>query len=110
MRFSGLAEAICEGFQVRVVIFCGQRRLEHYMPQGTAIACDGLFSAKGSAVVRDRVQTSESGSLFAGDGANLRLFRDQHRAGNSADLWDRAEEHGGFQQVFIARDGSVEQV
>jgi hypothetical protein len=54
VRFSSRAEAICEGFQAWVVMCCDQRRLEHYMPQRTATACDGPFSAKDSAVVRDR--------------------------------------------------------
>ena len=31
-----------------------QRRLEHHVPQGTATTGDGPFTAKGSAIVRDR--------------------------------------------------------
>ena len=61
-----------------------QCRLEHHVPQGTATSSDGPFPAKGSAVERDRGQSSECSSLFAGDGADLGHFGDQHCAGTSA--------------------------
>ena len=54
-----------------------QGRLEHHVPQGTATTGDGPFPAKCSAVMRDRGQSGECGSFFAGDGADLRHFGDQ---------------------------------
>ena len=45
-----------------------QSSLKHHVAQGTATSGDGPFPAKGSAVVRDRGQSSECSSLFAGDG------------------------------------------
>lgn len=62
-----------------------QCRLEHHVPQGPATSSDGLFPTEGSAVMRDRSQSSECRSLFAGDGADLGHFGDQHRASNRAD-------------------------
>lgn len=54
VRLSGLAEAICEEFQARVVMPRDQGRLEHHMSQGTATSGDGPFLAKDSAVAHDR--------------------------------------------------------
>ncbi len=48
------------------------------MPQVATTTRNGPFSAKGSAVVRDRRQTGVCGSLFAGDGADLGHFYAQH--------------------------------
>ena len=68
MRFSCLSEPTCEGFQTGVVICRDQSSLKHHVAQGTATSGDGPFPAKGSAVVRDRGQSSECSSLSAGDG------------------------------------------
>ncbi|WP_241656981.1 hypothetical protein, partial [Falsigemmobacter intermedius] len=57
MRFSGLAEAVCEGFQARVMMCRDQGCLEHHVSQSTATSSDGPFPAKCSTVVRDRGQT-----------------------------------------------------
>lgn len=105
VRFSGLAEAICEGLQVFVVMCRDQCRLEHHMPQGTATSSDGPFSAKGPAVVRDRGQSSECSSLFAGGGADLGHFGDQHCAGNRTDPRDETKNTRDLRQAIIARDG-----
>lgn len=59
VRFSYLAEAICEISQAWVVMCRDLCRLEHHVPQGTATSGDGSFPAKGSAVVRDRGQSCE---------------------------------------------------
>lgn len=72
VRFSGPAEPFCEGFLARVVMCCDQGCLEHCV----ATTGNRPFSAKGSAVVRNRGQSSECGSLFAGDGADLGHFCD----------------------------------
>jgi transposase len=83
-----------------------QCRLEHHVPQGTATPGDGPFSAKGSAVVRDRLrQSGECRSLFAGDGADLGHFCDQHRAGDGADPRDGTKDDGGLRQAIITGDG-----
>lgn len=81
-----------------------QCRLEHHVPQGTATSSDGPFPAKGSAVVRDRGQSSECRSLSAGDGADLGHFCDQDRAGNRADPRDGTKDDAGLRQAIIARD------
>ncbi len=54
VRFSSLAEAICEGSQAWVMMCRDQGCLEHHMPEGTATTGDGPFPAKSSTVVRDR--------------------------------------------------------
>lgn len=75
------------------------------MSQSTTTTGDGAFPEKGSAVVRDRCQSSKCGSLFPGDGADLGHFCDQRRAGNRADPRDRADDEGNLGQVIVARDG-----
>lgn len=105
VRFSGLAEAICEGSQAWVMMCRDQGCLEDQMPQGTATTGDGPFPAKCSAVMRDRGQSGECCSFFAGDGADLRHFGDQHCAGNRAYPRDGTENGGHLRQVIIARDG-----
>ncbi len=79
--------------------------MEHHVPQGSATTGDGPFSAKGSAVMRDRGQSGERGSFFAGDGADLGHFGDQHCARNRADPRDGTQNGGHFRQVIVARDG-----
>lgn len=101
VRFSGVSEATCEGFLAWVVMCRDQCGLEHHVPQGTATSSDGPFPAKGSAVVRDRGQSSEGGSLFPGDGADLGNFCDQHRAGNRADPRDGTKHDGGLPQAIV---------
>jgi hypothetical protein len=54
VRFSSLAEAICEGFHDGVVMCRNQCRSEHHVPQGTATSSYRSFPAKGSTIVRDR--------------------------------------------------------
>lgn len=77
VRFSGLAEAICEGSQAWVMMCRDQRRLDHHQPQGTTTIGDGPFPAKCSAVMRDRGQSGECRCLFASDGADLGHFGDR---------------------------------
>lgn len=48
---------------------CDQGRLEHHVPQSATTTGNGPFPAKCSAVMRNRGQSSECGSLFTGDGA-----------------------------------------
>lgn len=105
VRFSGLAEAICEGFQACVMMCRDQCRLEHHVPQGPAASSDGPFPTKCSAVMRDRSQSRECRSLFAGDGADLGDFGDQHRAGNRADPRDGAKDDGGLRKEMVTGDG-----
>lgn len=64
MHFSGLADPVCEGFHAWVVVCRYQCRLEHLVPQGTMTTGDGPFLVEGSAVVRDRGQSSEFRSLL----------------------------------------------
>jgi len=80
------------------------------MPQGTATTDDCPFPAKSSAVMRDQGQSGECGSFFAGDGADLRHFGDQHCACNRAYPWDGTQNGGHLRQVIIARDGPGEAV
>ena len=110
VRFSGLAEAIYEGFQARVVMRRDQCRLEHYVPQGPATSTNGSFPAKGSAAVRDWGQSSECRNLFAGDGADLGNFADQHRARHRADPRDGMKNDGGLRQAIVTGDGPGEPV
>ena len=110
VRFSGLAEAICEGSQTWVMMCYDQGRLERHMPQGTAPTCDCPFPAKYSAVTRDRSQSGECCRFFAGNGADLRHFGDPHCAGNRTNPRDRAEDDGHRAQMIFARDGPVDPV
>lgn len=60
-------------------------RLEQHVPQVTAPTGDCPFPTKSSAIGCDRCQSSECGSHFAGEGADLGHFCDQRLAGNRAD-------------------------
>lgn len=81
---------------------CG---LEHHVPQVPATSSDGPFPTKGSAVMRDWSQSRKCRSLFAGDGADLGHFGDQHRAGNRADPRDGAKDDGGLRKAIVTGDG-----
>jgi len=71
---------------------------------------DCPFPSKSSAVVCNRGQSSECGSLFACDCSDLGHFGDQHCAGYGADPWDGAQDGGHLGQVIIARNGPVDPV
>ena len=55
--------------------------------------------------MRDRGQSGERGSFFAGDGTDLRDFGDQHRAGNWADPRDGAKDDVGLRKAMVTGNG-----
>jgi hypothetical protein len=62
VRFPGFSQTIRKGLHGRVEMRGDQSSLEHHMPQGTAIACNGSHPVKGSTVMRDGVSPTRAGA------------------------------------------------
>ena len=100
MWFSGGAQAICEGFQDRVMMAGDELGLEHHMPEQSPTAAYGTRAPHRAAVVGNGRKAGERGDLFAVDLPKFWHLRDQHCACNGADP------RNGTQDVSSRKKGS----
>lgn len=74
------------------------------MPQRAPPAADSPFPTQGAAVLCDGCQPRKSRRLFAVDLTEFGHLGDQHRAGDGADAWYRAQNGSGFGNGRIVRN------